>query len=129
MIKDITRLPNSQMNLCNCGEPKRTYAKQCRKCFESKRYLDNKTKEQMVGDNWWTKRIPIAKHARKIYIKSDRLKVCVVCGYDKHYEVCHIRGVADFSNESTIEEINSLDNLIALCRNCHWEYDKGLIKL
>lgn len=117
------------MNFCECGEGKKVKAKQCRKCFESKRYLDNKTKGEMVGDNWWTKRIPIAKHARKIYTKSDEAKACKICGYDKHYEVCHIKGVAEFDDTVTIEEINNINNLVALCRNHHWEYDKGLIKL
>ncbi len=26
-------------------------------------------------------------------------------------------------------EVNSKDNIIQLCPNCHWEFDKGLLSL
>lgn len=42
-------------------------------------------------------------------------------------EICHINGVAGFPDTATIDEINSPSNLIALCPNCHWEFDNGLI--
>jgi predicted restriction endonuclease len=25
--------------------------------------------------------------------------------------------------------VNSLDNLLGLCPNCHWEFDHGLLRL
>jgi hypothetical protein len=25
--------------------------------------------------------------------------------------------------------VNSLDNLVGLCPNCHWEFDHGLLQL
>ena len=37
--------------------------------------------------------------------------------------------VSDFDDSALISEINSKDNLIALCPNHHWEYDHGLLKL
>jgi hypothetical protein len=40
---------------------------------------------------------------------------CYICGYDKHVDICHIRGINSFSPEAKISEINSLDNLLALC--------------
>ena len=72
---------------------------------------------------WQTARSAIQKHARKIYENSEKTKQCVVCGYDKHYEVAHIKAVSDFQDNSLISEINDIDNLIALCPNHHWEYD------
>ena len=54
---------------------------------------------------------------------------CEVCGYEKFIEICHIRAVADFPAEATLEEINARDNLIALCPNCHRELDSGLLRL
>lgn len=44
-------------------------------------------------------------------------------------EIAHIKAVSEFEESSTIAEINSIDNLIALCPNHHWEYDNGIIKL
>lgn len=52
---------------------------------------------------------------------------CFVCGYSKHFEVCHIKPIASFADEALVSEINSLSNLSILCRNCHWEQEMGLI--
>jgi 5-methylcytosine-specific restriction endonuclease McrA len=54
---------------------------------------------------------------------------CVRCGYDKHIEVCHKRPLASFPGETPISVVNSLDNLVGLCPNCHWEFDHGLLQL
>lgn len=54
---------------------------------------------------------------------------CSACSYDKHVEVCHKKGIADFLPETKISEINSLNNLVLLCPNCHWEFDHGILKL
>lgn len=51
------------------------------------------------------------------------MKYCNVCGYDKHYEVCHIKSIASFKSNTSVSIINDLTNLIALCPNCHWEHD------
>lgn len=67
--------------------------------------------------------------ARQNYKKSDKPKNCTNCGYDKFYEVCHIKAIKDFSDESKITDVNDLSNLIALCPNCHWELDHNLIKV
>lgn len=67
--------------------------------------------------------------SRVFYRRSDKPKLCCVCGYNKFYEVCHIIPINKFNDESSIAEINSLENLIALCPNCHWELDNGLIKI
>lgn len=74
-------------------------------------------------NQWQTARSTIQKQARLIYKSSDKPKQCICCGYDKHYEVAHIRAVSDFENNAFISEINDINNLIALCPNHHWEYD------
>lgn len=73
--------------------------------------------------NWQSARSNIRAHAQKLYLKSDKPKCCIVCGYDKHYQVSHIKAVSEFSGDSTIKEINDINNLIALCPNHHWEFD------
>lgn len=54
---------------------------------------------------------------------------CFKCGYNKHVELCHIKAVSSFSPKATLGEVNSRSNNIQLCRNCHWEFDNGLIEL
>lgn len=71
----------------------------------------------------------IRELARSLYQKSDKPKQCANCGYDKHYEVCHIKGISTHSDDTPISVINDLGNLIALCPNCHWELDNGLLDI
>lgn len=61
--------------------------------------------------------------ARQLYRGSDKPKCCSKCGYDKHIEICHIKPIYSFDENVKISEINDISNLIALCRNCHWEFD------
>lgn len=68
-------------------------------------------------------------YSKVIYNRSNKPKCCVNCGYSKHYEVCHIKAVKDFPDTATMAEVHSLDNLIALCPNCHWEYDHNMLTL
>lgn len=52
-----------------------------------------------------------------------------ICGYDRHVNICHKKAVADFSDNALVKEINSIDNLVALCPTHHWEYDNGFINI
>jgi len=56
-------------------------------------------------------------------------KPCEKCGYELHVELCHISPVASFSDDSLLKDINSPENVIQLCRNCHWEFDNGLFSV
>jgi hypothetical protein len=71
----------------------------------------------------------VRSRARYTYRNSDRPKHCINCGYNKHYEVCHIRAIYDFPLDTTIATINDLSNLVALCPNCHWEFDHNMLSL
>lgn len=66
----------------------------------------------------------IRERARKIYAKSDKPKKCI-CGYIKHYQISHKKGIATFDLQTPISTINDLDNLVALCPNHHWEFDNN----
>ena len=90
---------------------------------ETKESLSEKYSHQTA----W--RSTIQKHARQTYENSNKPKYCIVCGYDIHYEVAHIKAVSDFDNDVLISEINNIDNLTALCPNHHWEYDNGMIDI
>jgi hypothetical protein len=71
----------------------------------------------------------IRKLARREYYASDKPKLCSRCGYSVHFEVCHIRSIKDFPNNTLVTVVNSLENLVALCPNCHWEFDHGILIL
>lgn len=73
--------------------------------------------------NWQSWRGTIQKGARAVYKSSTKPKSCIVCGYDKTYEVAHIKSVSEFDEEALISDINNVDNLVALCPNHHWEFD------
>lgn len=50
-------------------------------------------------------------------------KECSNCGYSKHIEIAHIKPVSEFRDDQKISEVNAKENLLALCPNCHWEFD------
>lgn len=68
----------------------------------------------------------IRVQARKIYHDNYEYK-CSVCGYNTIVEVAHIKAVSSFPEDTLVAEVNSLDNLIGLCPNHHWEMDHGLL--
>jgi hypothetical protein len=67
--------------------------------------------------------------ARYNYDKANLPRVCANCGYAKHVEICHVKAINSFSDETPVAVINDLTNLVALCPNCHWEFDNGLLLL
>lgn len=54
---------------------------------------------------------------------------CFKCGYNKHVELCHIKAIKDFDETAKLKEVNGENNIIQLCPNCHWEFDKSLFSL
>jgi 5-methylcytosine-specific restriction endonuclease McrA len=111
-----------------CG--KKTYAKGglCRKCTSSShaKFL-SMTKGDLKDrrGNYQSWRSSINRHAIKTFRSSGKQYACAICGYDINIEVHHIVPVSNFLDSALISEINSLDNLIALCPNHHWEVEHG----
>ena len=99
--------------------------------FRNVKLISERTKGELFGGfkNWQSARSFIRKDSQATYIKSGKPLKCKVCGYDKHVEIAHIKAVSEFPPQATIGEINSIDNLIALCPNHHWEYDNGVLKI
>ena len=102
----------------------------CDKCL-NRGEVAKKTKKELFDDckNWQCARSSIQKMARRVYNESQKPKCCIICGYDKHYEVCHINPVSLFNDDDLISDINHIDNLMALCPNHHWEFDNGVLKI
>jgi hypothetical protein len=92
---------------------------------------DDRTKGDLFASSksWQSARTTIRRHAAIVIVRDVAEKKCKVCGYANHVEIAHIRAVSDFSDEATLGQINSPNNLIYLCPNHHWEYDNGQIQL
>lgn len=93
--------------------------------------IDNITKEELFikRTTWQSARSTIQKHARNRLIVSGIKQECKLCGYSNHVECCHIYPVSMFLPTDTVDKINSLDNLIYLCPNHHWEFDNGVLTI
>lgn len=62
----------------------------------------------------------IRGRARNMY---KHIKSCQFCGYSNHVEVCHIKPIHEFSEDTLISVVNDPSNILILCPNCHWEHD------
>jgi len=62
-----------------------------------------------------------ARKAMKDTIKAGAC--CESCGWTHHVEVCHIKSISDYSEDTLVSEVNHPDNLKLLCPNCHWLFD------
>lgn len=71
----------------------------------------------------------IRGYSRAAYARSGKPMECQVCAYDIHVDICHIRELQSFPFTSTVAEVNAIENLVALCRNHHWEMDNGHLSL
>lgn len=122
----------------DCAAPLNRRGKYCLTCL-TKRRKANGAKQGNFDPLTYTKgelyktcgsaeyvRAIITKRARTVYKESGRPRICP-CGYAKHVDICHIRGISDFPDSATIAEINSIYNLIGLCKNHHWEFDHKLL--
>lgn len=116
------KYPNDY-DLCSCGKYKTIKSKYCIKCS-----TDSQIEYHTISDV-----IHSARHGQsaKFNIVRGRarnqyknIKVCQFCGYDKHVEVCHIKPIHSFSLDTLISVVNAPDNILILCPNCHWEFDK-----
>ena len=89
---------------CKCGNLKNYKAKLCVECYNKQRDYGNQPiqKVKVNAPNWTRYRAPIAKHARKVYIASGLPMTCLVCGYDKFTDICHIKPVSEFPDGTLI---------------------------
>ena len=107
---------------CNCEIQKnRMYCKLCR-------LPEDMTLEQaMYNDSIKSSAYALVRSRARSTDKIKNTKSCEICGYDKHVEACHIKPIHSYPKSTLISVINSDENIIGLCRNCHWEFDNGLL--
>ena len=121
------RRPAGRCRVCGCAIPRRN--KYCP--AHRPKQLDRSLPIGTVADGSdhpACRYARLRQDARRLY-RTAFPRRCVRCGYDKHIEVCHRRPLASFPPDTPISVVNSLDNLVGLCPNCHWEFDHGLLQL
>ena len=119
----------------DCSTTINEKSKYCKKCVHKHRHdnIFNMTIKEYstlssVNQHPSWRHNKIRGIARELYAKLISLP-CHNCGYNKHVQICHIKPISSFSDSTTISEVNARSNIIQLCPNCHWELDKGLLKL
>jgi hypothetical protein len=66
--------------------------------------------------------------SRASYKSTGRPNSCLICGYTKHVDICHVKDIKDFDPNTELSEVNHPNNLVALCKNHHWEFDNDLLE-
>lgn len=58
-------------------------------------------------------------------------KPCAVpgCEYSLHVELCHRKSIQSFPKTALVGEVNHHNNVVQLCRNHHWEFDRGILHI
>jgi predicted nucleic acid-binding Zn ribbon protein len=69
----------------------------------------------------------IRSHSRALYRKSQRPYVCCLCEYSKHVDICHVKDIRSYPDGTSYLIINHPSNIIALCKNHHWEFDHDML--
>ena len=114
-----------------CDNMVRSNRKNCDECIDLKKAEPSIL---TVGEvrGWKSHKHPswahahIRQHGRKKY-SSELKKSCLHCGYSRHLELCHIKAISSFGDDALVSKINSRDNVVFLCRNCHWELDHDFL--
>ena len=117
---------NRTKKCANCDNLILKKNKYCKSCYQPN---INHTLADITSPRRYQKHSQVRDKARRVYEKSNKPKCCAVCGYDKHYHICHIKAIKDFPLNTLVSTINHIDNLIALCPNHHWELDNDNLKL
>jgi hypothetical protein len=119
------RLNKSKIRICtSCGSTfNKCRTTRCTNCLKKwyNRLLKRK-KSEVSKPN-------IGSHARYVAIKNNLLDKCAECGYSFHVDTCHRKAIKLFPETALIGEINSVSNLIGLCKNHHWEFDHGYLAI
>lgn len=125
--KTTNKIPKRKKKISHCKSCGKITGffrrKFCNDCNPMNKDWNSITYGEAKGKRKYQKNSRIRNLARNIYKVSSKPQCCIVCGYDNHFEVCHIRSISSFPDTATISEINNIDNLIALCPNHHWEFD------
>lgn len=121
----------------DCGEPVKSY-RHNRCSIHHEEYKSNKYQNKTIGE-YRNKMSVKGKHPSWVHShirnfcrnwnKDLTEQPCAFCNYHLHVELCHIKPLSDFPDDTLLGEVNSKQNVIQLCRNCHWELDHGYLSV
>lgn len=125
---------------CSCGKPtKNSNTILCEQHYQKMmmnrtEYIMNLTladytKRDCIKNLHPSSRFAHIRGLNRSWNKDLTLLPCFICGYSKHVELAHIKPISSFSEQSLLKDINSKNNVVQLCPNCHWEFDNGLVSL
>lgn len=118
-----------------CGKTrKKTKSPICRDCYNKNRTdiilsVTTPIKDLFYAQGHRNKYNYIRAHARRIINSLKIKKECACCCFSKGVQICHIKPIASFPEDTALNIVNAVDNLILLCPNCHWLFDHGYSSL
>lgn len=112
-----------------CGVPVNNKGRVCKDCNPNNVDWSKRTLGELQNSAKYQVNAALRNSARRIYRQSGRPQQCQNCGYSIHIEICHIHAINSFSEDTPISVINDPDNLVALCPNCHWEFDHNELSI
>lgn len=130
--KFTNRTPKRKLtNTCkDCSIKIRSSRARCTSCNQKWRdanlFQDMTLKEAIYEKHHKSSAFALVRSRARQVAKKLGLDTCQNCGYNKHVEIAHIKPISSFSEEIMLSVINSPDNIMALCPNCHWEFDHNL---
>lgn len=97
--------------------------KKCPRCIENFVAPDYTLQEATYVQSHRSSAFALVRSRARIVAKQLGFNKCNHCGYAKHIEIAHIKPVHTFDLNTKLSIINDPTNIIALCPNCHWEFD------
>lgn len=91
-------------------------------------YQDIKLEDAIYNKHHRSSAFALVRSRARVEAKKLGFNKCLSCGYSKHIEICHIKPINSFSLDTMLSIINHSKNILPLCPNCHWEFDKGILK-
>lgn len=147
----MTKNPKFCSKSCSASKNNADFPKRTRRCFcddcgkymRSRRFSQSKCKKcknKELLEQFGEKKISdfsstyarhryqnIRLHAHRVAKLHGLEKKCKVCDYDKHVQLCHSKPIASFPKNTKLSTVNSIDKLVYLCPNHHWELDAGIL--
>ena len=119
-----------EKNLCkNCKSNHSRYSDFCSNLCRLEETMKSKTLGECSSYEQQNKYRAIRGYAHSYFKALGKPTSCKVCGYNLHVELCHIKPVSQFVESDTVWDCNKPENIVFLCRNCHWEFDNGILDM
>lgn len=133
--ESVRRWLDSKAKVCSCGNKMHHLSRNCKKCgLTHNKVRGYEIRNMTIGEYRDRRRghLRVSLHAdirnfSRTWNQDLRKKPCEICGYDKHVELCHIKAVSEWPDDTLLGVVNGPENLRVLCPSHHWEFDNGLL--